>query len=469
MTTIVISNDIRLSMSGIPKGLLRSIMDDLTLDNPAYIQAVRHGFSTWGMEAKLKYFKVADDTLILPRGYGPTLSKLVKDYKAPVKWDDQRLTLPSVDFGSKIKLRSYQVPAVEALVKMRCGSIISGCGSGKTMIMLEAMARIGQKSCWICHSYELLNQTLERACESFEIQRSEIGIIAGGKVSIGNRLTMALVQTLARIDLITLKNEFGAVFIDEGHHVAARSFYETIGQFPSMYRLWASATPQRADGLEKVVYAVAGPILHTINQCELPTITPELKIIETDFSYHSDDYSDLISHLIKNDARNDLIASTVKEAHKTKGHYSLILSDRKEQLTTLKELLNQVAPNLNTEILTGSLSKVNRKEIMERVQRKEIDVLLCSQLAREGLDLIFLDRLFLVTPKKSEAAIIQTVGRVMRPAPGKLDAQVFDFLDSGSPILKSQWWRRRDAYQKLGIKAQWKKTTKQTIKQEVAS
>lgn len=157
----------------------------------------------------------------------------------------------------------------------------------------------------------------------------------------------------------------------------------------------------------------------------------------------------MISGLIRDEQRNSLLVETItKEAP---GHFSLVLSDRKEHLKILKDALDISSPGLRTEILTGSQSHKSRVDIIERIQNREIDLLFATQLAREGLDITHLDRLFLVTPKRAAGAITQEVGRIMRPCPGKTDSIVFDFWDSKNPILKPQFWKRRDAYIKLGM------------------
>lgn len=277
----------------------------------------------------------------------------------------------------------------------------------------------------------------------------EVGIIANGKVSVGKRLTMALVQTLSKADLSGLTDKFGAIFIDEAHHMAAKTFSHPIDKFPARYRLWASATPTREDGLTKMVFSCGGPILHTIQQSELPTIIPRLITVETNFALQDEVYTKMISGLIKDEQRNDLLVKTISA--EAPGHYSLVLSDRKEHLDILKNALDIASPGLRTEILTASRTKKARVDIMARMQSKEIDVLFATQLAREGLDIIHLNRLFLTTPKRAVGAVTQEIGRIMRPCPGKADAVVFDFLDIKQPILKHQYWKRRRVYKELGM------------------
>lgn len=448
---VQISNNIALTKSQLPTQLQKRIIDDLTIENPAFTAALRQDRSTYNIPKQIKLydFDQNNERLLLPRGYGKRLMQLLKADGTPFTVADNRLTLPAVDFGSKIKLRDYQAPAVDALVKHRQGGIAAPCGSGKTAILLETMARIGQPALWVTHTIELLNQGTDRAVQAFDIDRDEIGIIAGGKVTVGPMLTLALIQTLAKADIKDLAPRFGAVFVDEAHHLAARSFFHPIGQFPALYRLWASATPERSDGLTEMVFAAGGPVLHTIEHGEVPVITPRLVVVETGFTGTADEYTQLISDLIQDQRRNGLIVRTISA--EAPGNYSLVLSDRTEHLTILRDQLTRKLPGMEIALLTGSMGKKDRLAVMGRVQNRQVDILLATQLAREGLDITHLNRLFLCTPKRATGAIQQEVGRVMRPCEGKVDAAVFDFWDSKSPMLKAQFWKRREAYRKVGI------------------
>ena len=267
--------------------------------------------------------------------------------------------------------------------------------------MLEIMARLGQPSLWVTHSYELLEQVIKRALKCFDgMTRDEIGIVADGKVTVGDRLTVSLVQTLSKVNLENLTDKFGAIFVDEGHRLAAQSFMVPIGSFPAKYRIWASATPERSDGLTDMVLVAGGPIQYVIQDKDLPTITPQLRIIETAYHSHIDaeDYPGMLGSLARNYDRNQLITDIV--TMEAPGHYSLILSDRIEHLGILKDMLSDRLPDITIEVLTGKLPKKQRDAVMEKTRDKQVDILLATQLAREGLDLPHLDRLFLVTLKR---------------------------------------------------------------------
>lgn len=64
------------------------IVDDLTIDNPAYLKAKYQRRPTWGIDQKLQLFTYDNDgSLILPRGYADRLYNLIPETTTSVKWD----------------------------------------------------------------------------------------------------------------------------------------------------------------------------------------------------------------------------------------------------------------------------------------------------------------------------------------------------------------------------------------------
>jgi len=446
---IYVSDDIRLKVEEIPEELHSMLKKALTLPNPAYEQALRYGNGFTKIPKEIRLYDENEGFLSVPRGVANKIVFFLKQNNIPYKIHDQRLVLPEVPFQSRIMLRDYQKEAVNKLMQVTQGFLVSPCGSGKTVMMVELMTRIKQPTLFIVHQKELMDQIINTAVALTDVTKQEIGTIGSGKRTVGKRMTVATIQTLNRMDIDEIKDNFGAIFIDEAHHLAAKSFYEVISKFPAKYRLAVSATPERADGLSKMVYACSGPVIHEIKQSQVPTIIPSLKVIHTDFDTDTYEHMEVIKQLVEDNARNQLIVDTIKK--EAPGHFSLVLSDRVEHLEILKSMIARALPHLKVEILTGALKKKERNEIMQQAKNKEIDILLATQLAREGLDIPHLDRLFMTFPKKSASTVQQEVGRVMRPAEGKIDAIVFDFFDFKHSILKSQFYKRVKVYEKIGM------------------
>lgn len=446
--------DNMLKISQIPQNIEDWVKRCMTFSNPRYYQMKKMGYSTNDISPTIKlYIQDKKGIIHVPRGFATIFLNSLNKAKIKYELFDMQLELEEVDYGSKIQLRDYQEEAVKRLLYFKQGGVVAGCGAGKTIILLQAISQTKQPALWITHTKELAYQAIERAEQTLSITKGDIGIIGDGKFEIGRKLTVSLVQTLMNIDIQAITDKFGCIVVDEAHRMAARSFYVPVNQFPAKYRFWVSATPERSDGLTQVVTSVGGPIIYRVGRESVPTIIPKLKIVMTEFYSHDDNYQALLTDVVSDEERNQLICETIVREMK-KGDYLLVLSDRLEHLKILKERLKRMMPYKKIKILTGQLTKKEREQTMLEVKNKEVDILLATQLAREGLDLPFLNKLFLVCPKKAEGAIQQEVGRIMRPYEGKGEAVVYDFVDIRHGLFEYQAKKRLEAYRKIGIEVE---------------
>jgi superfamily II DNA or RNA helicase len=100
---------------------------------------------------------------------------------------------------------------------------------------------------------------------------------------------------------------------------------------------------------------------------------------------------------------------------------------------------------METAVLTGEVANGERKAIVERLNGGSIRVLIATgQLIGEGFDCKALSTLFLATPIKFSGRVLQYLGRVLRPAPGKVNAKVYDYIDVNvGPLVASAMARER--------------------------
>lgn len=75
--------------------------------------------------------------------------------------------------------------------------------------------------------------------------------------------------------------------------------------------------------------------------------------------------------------------------------------------------------------------------------------MLRTGLAKEGLDIKNLNRLFLIAPSKNRIVITQSVGRIERQDKGKETPIVYDFIDDDIYFEKA-WKARKTIYKKNG-------------------
>ena len=69
----------------------------------------------------------------------------------------------------------------------------------------------------------------------------------------------------------------------------------------------------------------------------------------------------------------------------------------------------------------------------------------------EGFDCPTLDALFLTAPIAFKGRLVQYVGRVMRPYPGKTTAEVHDYHGVATGVIASSRSKRAAGYTSLGF------------------
>jgi superfamily II DNA or RNA helicase len=74
-----------------------------------------------------------------------------------------------------------------------------------------------------------------------------------------------------------------------------------------------------------------------------------------------------------------------------------------------------------------------------------------TQYLGEGFDCPALDTLFLAAPLAFKGGLVQCVGRILRPYPGKTTAEIHDYHDALTDVLDSSLAKRAVGYVSLGF------------------
>jgi superfamily II DNA or RNA helicase len=447
-----ITVDSRLRLRDIPSDFECIIRQRLTFSNPKFEEAERMGRWTGDIDPYLYYWEKTTDGagLILPRGFTRQLIFMARKHGVTYQVEDRRRTLPPVPFEFHGKLRDFQEDALSAILARDFGIEQAPTGSGKTVIALAAIAARRQPALVVVHTKELLNQWMDRIQAFLQIPRQEIGQIGAGKQIIGSRITVGMVQTIYK-SAQHVAPKIGFLVVDECHRAPSRTFSEAVIAFDCRYMLGLSATPWRRDKLTRLIYWYLGDRVHEVDRTALQEaghiLKAEVVWRKTDFLSSFDpteEYSRMLSELTQDPARNQLIASDVARAAQNGGGTCLCLSDRKAHCETLSGLLRGYG--IGAPVLTGDTGKREREEIVERLNAGGIKVLCATyQLLSEGFDSKELSTLFLGSPVRFDGKVIQVLGRILRPAPGK-KATVYDYVDTNIGVLRAAARARAKVY-----------------------
>jgi superfamily II DNA or RNA helicase len=439
MKTIV-SNDIRIK--DYTPELLKWCEENLVIDNPEFYSALRAGRYVGRIPRTIVLYETRYNELILPFGVIKHIFPMIKHSDIITDFANNG----EVTFDGSIKLYDYQDKALKSLVAQKGGILQAPCGSGKTQIGLQLVKELKLKTLWITHTLDLINQAKTRAEQYF---KCDIGVISEGRVNVGKDITFATVQTLSKLDLHRFKYEFDMVIVDECHKVAGSPtrlmmFYKVVTNLASRYKYGLSATLHRADKLIKSTYSVLGDISHIITEKEVGNKTikaihqkVELKSI-TSLDYLDTDgtliYNKLIDYLCNNEQRNKDIAEVINKTN----NYGLVLSHRVEHLYQLRRILGYGS------ILVGDTPKKEREAILQDARSGVVRLLLSTySLAKEGLDIPILDRLYLTTPQKDYAIIRQSAGRIQRNVTNKQTPVIIDFVDTNIYYCVNAYKKRK--------------------------
>ena len=250
---------------------------------------------------------------------------------------------------------------------------------------------------------------------------------------------------------------YGMVLIDECHHIASPQGQALMQRVRAKYVYGLSATPNRSDRLDDIIYMLLGPVRHRYTAKEqadeqglkrfvVPRFTRVVNLSGEDLNIHQAD-----ALIAESGIRTEQIIGDVGEAV-ARGRTPVILTKLKRHAETLAAKLSGKADHVFL-IYGGQTEKLNQqlKEEMMAVPRSESMILIATgQKLGEGFNFPRLDTLMLAAPVRFEGRLIQYVGRLNRVFPGKEDVLVYDYVDAHIGFFENQYKSRLRAYRKLG-------------------
>jgi len=453
---ITLGSQIYIDKKQLNTKLVNFLKEKLNFLNKEYLIKKKVGISTYKVEKYFKQIEETDSHILIPRGFQEKLLNFLKSNNISYSIKDNRLKLNPIKFKSKIKLFDHQTKSILDIGESENGIIVAPSGSGKTVIGLELISNRKQPTLVLVHRKQLADQWIERIESFLGIPKTKIGQLTGRKKKIGSKITVAMIQSLTRLnenDLNNLTSKFGTIIVDECHHLPAKSFRNIISKFKSHYLYGLTATPKRKYNDEELIYNYLGEVIATVeqnyqnndvfNQKPLTTINLINTNISAPFDFQTDQFETLSKILIFDTTRNLLIIQNALKEIKN-NRKILIITERKEHV----DVLNLYLKN-QTEVitLTGDDSVSKRKVKTTQISSGDFQILITTgQMFGEGMDFKEFNCLFLVYPFSFEGKLIQYLGRIQRTDGEKT---IYDYRDISIPFLDKFFKNRLRYYKKL--------------------
>lgn len=332
-----------------------------------------------------------------------------------------------------LALRPYQTDIIDRVrEKIRAGVkrvlIVLPTGGGKTALMAHMMRTStsrGYRSFFCVHRRELVKQSVLTLTDSAGI---DVGIVAAGFPSNRHEAAQVCsVPTLARRHKLLLSPHLLAM--DEAHHSAAKSWADLIALYPNAVLIGLTATPERLDGAGLGQWfddMVIGPSVRELIDggylCDYRLFAPkgvDLTGVHTVAGdYNKRELNDLMS---KSAVVGDCITHYKKHCG---GARAIVFAWSIEASEQIARQFNDAG--IKAMHLDGKTDDVTRDHATDSFRRGETQVLCNVNLISEGYDVPAAEAMFDLSPTQSLSMFLQRCGRVLRPAPGKREALIFD-------------------------------------------
>lgn len=326
-----------------------------------------------------------------------------------------------------IQLRDYQQKGNDDILHAfrqgyRAPLYVGATGSGKTVQFCDIAERVqskGKRVDILVHRKEILNQT------SLHLKRLGLdhGVIAPGYPMTGDKIQAASVYTIAkRLKKISPPN---IIIVDECHHSAAATWFNTINYFPDAFICGFTATPYRLDGKGLGVSAggfydilIEGPKTHEL--MEMGRLSPAITYAPP---------TPINRDLIKNKGSDFGISESETAVNKRVitgcaiSHYNRICPGVPAIAfcTTIRHAENVAeqfnAAGISALSIDGTLTDQQRRYRIDCLANGKIKVLTSCEIISEGTDIPVVTAGILLRPTQSLSLYLQQCGRVLRPAP----------------------------------------------------
>lgn len=350
-------------------------------------------------------------------------------------------------------LREYQSRAVAAvrdamLQRKRRVCLVLPTGGGKTRVggevALQHLSKAsGRAVLWTAHRTELIYQARSSLIRDGADRVGVIAASAGDALEdLGAPIQVASIQTLAAREL---RPPATLLVLDECHHYPADDWGEVARHYASSWTLGLTATPERSDGrpLDDLFDELVAPVsvaelqsLGHLVQCKV--LAPPKRLTAA--------------------LAGDPVERYLEMARGRRAFFFCATVDQAETMA-----LKLIEAGIPAACVHGATPPEQRKRSVQLFRDGALMALTNVYVFTEGTDVPEAEVAVLCRGFGHASTLIQCMGRVLRPAPGKGDALILDLMGStrihGGPSDAREYSLTGDAILLTGKKPSKKRDT----------
>ena len=383
-----------------------------------------------------------------------------------------RLSLPSLRADQEAAIAAWEAAG-------RRGVVVKPTGTGKTEIALHIIARHRVSALVVAPLRDLMYQWQRRIRQGLGF---DAGVLGDGRREIWP-ITVTTYDS-AWIYMKEMGNRYQLIVFDEVHHLPGPSLYESALDCLAPLRLGLTATPERADGRERLLDSLIGPLAFreeipaakgkTLADYSVVRVPIHLARNEqAEFDRCSRKVRAYLRERRREDpqfqwtdltrlSRTDGDARDVLKAYRRK---MALLHRSPEKLRVVEDILrlhpeeqtviftasNRMALDVSARFLIPALTahsdKRERNAVLDAFARGTIRALAACQVLNEGWDAPALKVGIVLGGERGVKEAVQRIGRLLRRS-GDRAARLYEVVLQETPdVARARRRGKSDAYQ----------------------
>jgi len=412
--------------------------------------------------------------------------KIVSQLRAhDITYEDtaRQFTVAHFTHQKSITPYPYQTEAIDAWhANGKRGVVTLPTGAGKTFIAILLIAETQRPTLVHVPTIDLMHQWHAVLTKHFG---QEIGLYGGGQHELQN-ITVTTYQS-AVMHAPHYGNRFGFVIFDECHHLPGEHYQYTAISSIAPFRLGLTATPERVDGKESLLYALVGECCYeakiqelsgkTLSEYRVVTIAVEMEDTERvqyDEARHT--YLNFLKqakismgtprgwHIFLWKAAQSDEGRAAFKAYLTQKRLSFASTTKQEWVWKLiqrhrgdriiiftqdNDTAYQIGTRFFLPVLTHQTKPKERNDFLNAFREGTYSILVTSKVLNEGVDVPEANVAIIVSGSGSVREHVQRLGRILRKREGK-QAVLYELISKQTAEHSVNKRRRQHhAYQTL--------------------
>lgn len=329
---------------------------------------------------------------------------------------------------------------------------VAKTGTGKTVCALRTAALLGYRTLVLVDKDTLKTQWIREIQDKLGVPLDKIGILQQDKCEYEDKdIVVGLLQSNARRDYgDDVYNAFGTVIVDECDVLSTEFFNDVLPKFNAKYRICLTATPNRKDGSDIVLFNHVGQIAVRSEADTLPAKIHVFKYYKEGKLWGRDANQHMLA-ISKDKEFNAIVARQAYDCYKANRNI-LIVAEKIDQLELLMQMVEDLGvPKNELGQFTAQVSKYDKTYEWKKIGRRETKeqelqdaltkriVFATIGMVRRAIDVPRWDTLIEAAPFWQGE---QLLGRIRRPFKGKKYPTCISYRHMKSNYAEERYYSR---------------------------